>query len=516
MKISQSHLATLILAAIALGISACSQENNNNLALEKTKEVKQYSSSNSSDKSRRSLSPNFSCFNVNALGIKSWQNPKFIDAVKQLNPRILRVPGGNVANYWDWEKGGLIEDDSNLPAGLPDGFRSRKRREYTNSKLEDIKAGMDAIGATPLFVLNMISSDLESQLEMLRSAKELGMPVKYVELGNEFFFGNKNFRQAFPTPADYAKTASEWISAIKKEFPDAEISIIGATGGSQIRHSRIFHWNESLLNSALPKADAITIHRYHTHGLDQGKIEQETYPYFSAEDVPIILGQPFKKFQKLHNDRNFNLIPQNKKIWLTEYNLIEDIFFGKNKGKKPKVMGSWAHGMYALAMGMLFLEEPRIEFICNHVLVGNVRFGAIFRSKGSFLDLSETAVATPLSVSAAGSALRLLHDATEGMTAAQKIDFPNNPTLTGSDDFKYSALYGWMFTNDERSRAIIMNLSDRDINIDLSSLFSQTVNYEQISGDPRLLVTKPGILTENNGSASGTISLPAYSVTKLF
>jgi hypothetical protein len=87
--------------------------------------------------------------------------------------------------------------------------------------------------------------------------------------------------------------------------------------------------------------------------------------------------------------------------------------------------------------------------------------------------------------------------------------------LTGNDEFQYPALYGWMFSNGKDKNSIITNLSDRNIEIEISSLFNQAINYETISGSPRDLITKPGILKEEKGSIKETIILPPYSVTKL-
>jgi hypothetical protein len=341
------------------------------------------------------------------------------------------------------------------------------------------------------------------------------MPIKYIELGNEFYFDVPNYRRVFPTSADYAETASKWIAAIKQEFPAAEIALVGvaAKPKDSIRQQ---NWHKSLLYSAMHQADAVTLHIYSGHGLNSSIDSNSTYPFFTSEEVPIILGQPFRSWQTLQNNDQLKLIPDNKQIWITEYNLFENLFGKTNRGKQQRVMGSWTHGLYALIMSLLFLEDSRIAIACNHVLTGNSRFAAIFANKDSLLTpTDERIVVAPMSLSATGSTLSLLGEATSGMNVAQKINFSPLPTLVGKKNFEYPTLYGWMFHNEIHSQAIIVNLSNQNIKIDLEQLFSASVSYQQFSENPQTLITGTDVLKTKSGNVFPEINLPAYSVTKL-
>jgi hypothetical protein len=462
----------------------------------------------------RPLSENYSCFNVNSLLVKSWKNPEFWQAINQVNPKLLRIPGGTESNYWNWKKGGLIKNVRQEMSGYPIQFRN-KDLKYDASKLDNIKVGIKETNTTPIFVLNLATSTLESQLEMLRTAKNLGIPVKYIELGNEFYFDVPNYRGVFPTSADYAETANEWITAIKQEFPAAEIALVGVAPKPK-DSMRQKNWHKSLLSSAMYQADAVTIHIYNGHGLKSSIGSNSTYPFFTSEEVPIILGQPFRSWQKLQSNEQLNLIPDNKQIWITEYNLFENIFGKKNQEKQPRVMGSWTHGLYTLTMSLLFLEDSRIAIACNHVLTGNSRFAAIFANQKSFLNpTDENMMVAPMSLSATGLTLSLLGEATSGMNTAQKINFSPSPTLVGKKNFEYPALYGWIFRNDTHFQTIIINLSNQNINLNLEQIFSNSVNYQQFSQNPQALITGTQVLKTQNGTVFSEINLPAYSVTKL-
>ena len=462
----------------------------------------------------RPIKENYACFNVNSLLVKSWSNPDFVQAVNQVNPKLLRIPGGTESNYWDWQKGGLITNVREAMAGYPINF-SNKDLRYNASKLEDIQKGIQATNTVPIFVLNMATSNLESQLEMLRTAKALGMAVKYIELGNELYINVPNYRRAFPTSADYAATASKWIAAIKQEFPAVEIALIGVVSKSKSSFRRK-NWLKSLLYSAMHQADAVTIHIYNGYSLKSSIDPNSTYPFFTDEEIPIILGQPFRSWQNFQNNRQLELIPNNKQIWITEYNLFENIFGKRNRETQQRVMGSWTHGLYTLTQSLLFLEDSRVTIACNHVLIGNSRFAAIFRGTGSFVNPSDPNMKViPLSLTATGSTLSLLGEVTSDMTEAQKIQFSSSPTLVGKNNFKYPALYGWKFSNNEYSQGIILNLSARNININLEQLFSGSVSYEQLTENPRTLVTGSDSLKHYTGNIVSEITLPPYSVTKL-
>lgn len=464
----------------------------------------------------RSLSPDFMCYNVNSTQVANWSDPNFTTAVNDLNPAILRIPGGDVGNYWNWQRGGLIENTNSLPTGLP-FFLRFKARQYTASKLADFKAGLDGTNTEPIFVLNMLTSSLESQLQMLEAAADLGIEIKYVELGNEFYFNIPNYKTKFPNPRTYGLAAKTWTEAVKRKFPDAQVSVVGIVPTPD-KPARLQNWNKVMRGTGLKTADAITLHIYNDHGLDSQPDQTNSYPDFTNEEAAIILGEPFRNWQNLLNDSNYQAIPNNKQIWITEYNLFEDIFQNGNEQPMPRVAGSWAHGLSNLATSLLFLEESRIESICNHSLTESSIFGAILNTSDSFVNpADENMQATPMSLSATGSALSLLGQATQEMTTATSIEMISETQLNGKDGFDYPAIYGWQFSNDMEKTAVVINLSNQDKTIDVSALFDSP-SYQQLSGSPRALVNNSTVLTKTSDEATNPtnlIPLTAYSVTQI-
>lgn len=503
-------LASVVLSGLAIWSFSLERTESHRLHKDRSPKVNQASLSNST----RSLSPNFFCTNNNALRVTDWSDPNFVRAVNRLKPSMIRFPGGTVANYWDWHHGGLIEA---FREGKDDFFYSFsvKDSQFNDGTLRNFRQGLDLTNTEPVLVLNMSTSDLESQLEMLRTAKEEGLPIKYIELGNELYIDVEDNREIFPQPKDYAERASEWISAIKAEFPQAKIAVVGVIPSPK-KPERLQAWNQSLIPQTLSKADAIVLHIYAGHALGKKADNRQTYPFFDPADTKIILGQPFVKWQRVRDYPQFQLLPSDRQIWITEYNLFEDIFYGDGKGKKPKVMGSWAHGLFAITMSLLFLEESRVEFICNHQLINNFNFGSILPKTNSFIDpVTGLALAEPYSLSASGSALSMFGNAIDGMNQATAIEFDDAHTALGHNEFEYPTLYGWKFTNQKQQNSLILNLSNRYKTIEISSLIDRNARYETIFGSPRDLIAKPGTLKQKTGRANRTMILPPYSVTKI-
>jgi hypothetical protein len=128
-----------------------------------------------------SINDHFNGFNTQMMRGPSWRDTGFIEKVKQLHPKTIRYPGGTVASYWDWKTGWLME-------GIELKMDWERIRKNPNT-LDDLKFACDATGAQPILVLNMMNSDIAYQMEMLRYARKIGLPVKFIELDNELYLG---------------------------------------------------------------------------------------------------------------------------------------------------------------------------------------------------------------------------------------------------------------------------------------------------------------------------------------
>jgi hypothetical protein len=445
------------------------------------------------ENSTRALSPIFFGYNNGAEAIRDglWRDPAYQRAVAGLKPGTLRYPAGTVANYWDWEKAWFFPNDR---------FGMYKLAPTPN-RLEDFQQTLDAAGATPVFDLNLLTSNLDSQLAMLRHAQKLGLAIRYVELGNEFYLNWDDNARAFPTGADYARVCNRWIDAIKTEFPGALVAVVGAPPRSaSSKDARLAQWNAQLFAN-IRNADALTVHIYDNAGI--GKTDT-----FKSSDVPTMLGAPFSVWTQLQNE--LGKIPAGMQVWITEFNLMDH---------NAPTHGTWAHGLFVATESMLFLDNPKIALIEPHAISGNAIFGAVFSNErafnfgGDFISPNKQIKTTPLAPSAMGTTLALFAQATRDQTATQKIVFAPNPTVRGKTNNAYPTLLGRVFTSTGERSGIIINLSGDAYALNLGSLGFRS--FDQVYADPITLIATPRDVTRVTGTISSALTLPPYSVTRL-
>lgn len=154
-------------------------------------------------------------------------NANVLDSLKTLPLlNIFRYPGGEIANSFDW-RDGLPDDNTGRPCTL-----------------DDLRVLIDSVHCDILFVLNMLTKTLTDQLEMLSTAEDLGIPIKYVELGNELNSQDGPGHIKFPEPEDYADTAAVWMAAIKSEHPGVLVTVVGGNKPSWAGGRR---WNDVMI-----------------------------------------------------------------------------------------------------------------------------------------------------------------------------------------------------------------------------------------------------------------------------
>ena len=113
----------------------------------------------------------------------------------------------------------------------------------------------------------MLTSSLDEQIAMLEAAEQLGMSVRYVELGNELWDSRSVYPSIYPSGTDYAKAMNIWIPALRQRFGDIRIAVSGADPSdpffSDVFGERYRGWNSDVL-ATIQGADAIAIPPYWT------------------------------------------------------------------------------------------------------------------------------------------------------------------------------------------------------------------------------------------------------------
>lgn len=201
----------------------------------------------------------FTGYNLGAAALihPSWGKPEFNAALASLAPGMLRFPSGTYGSCWDWQTGQTVPPCAPTP---PNG-----------TTLDDFVGALRVTGAKPILMLNMVTADLNDQLQMLLTAQVAGVFTGgevMVELGNEFYFGQ--WASTFADGTEYGRTAARWMAAISASLPNATFAVVatpsfGATG------ARAAKWNGQVfaaLAAAGQTSYAVTMHEYHASALN--------------------------------------------------------------------------------------------------------------------------------------------------------------------------------------------------------------------------------------------------------
>ena len=430
---------------------------------------------------------------LNYLTKPSWGNQSFIDSVQKLNLQLIRYPGGTESQYFDWQTG------RSVPASLwTNGTLFNHSyigtAPHISYPLSELHYFYQQTGIKPVFCLNMLTKTLSNQIQMLQTAASLGIPVHYIELGNELYFNVTDFTNKYPNPIDYVlDVKNNWIPQLSSLFPNAKIAVIGSYDGlTDLNNNtvppRIYTWNDTLFAQNVG-ADGITFHYY---------IPPNTTT-LSNPNITQALAAPFKHWQTMKIN-TVDKVTNGMECWITEYNL--------NDGNQTtySIASSWTHGLYTAALFSQMLEEPKITMLLNHQITGSPAFASL----ASYTPFGDTLTNR---LTSEGNAMRLIHQAVKGNNTATKLNFSNNPTITVNTT-NYPSLIGWVFDNGADKELYLLNLSNTNLTLDLSSAITGTFEYEQISATNPLQkdITTQNLII-NKGFSNSSIQSLAYSLT---
>lgn len=453
-------------------------------------------------------------FGFNAQQIRGpvLSDKDFLKSVIELHPSVLRYPGGTVASFWDW-KAGWFKDE--IP--LKKDWREIRKNPI---RLEDLKSACEATQSQPLLVLNMCTSDLAYQMEMLRHAKKIGLEVKHIELDNELYIAEPIYTDRFSSGEAYAAEANKWIAAIKKAFPEIKIAVVGYSAkDSDFRKnkdgmSRSLNWNREVLTS-IQGADAMTFHLYGGTALnylkqpgdisgDEDKEPQELQAIFDrGTAAPYALGTPFSRWENAQS-YDLKLLPKGMKAWITEYNLFE---------REGVMAGTWMHGLYAATQTLLMLQSDQVELTCFHNLSSSAQFGAIFNSDQGFMRAVKQKPTMPYGLSASGHTLSWTGQAFSAADQYAMLKFADAPIMKGARSHAYESLLGVVCHKKDKQMLLVLNLSDQPIQVDISSILKNGGTWRHMHADPQIQVGQTNDITVKVGTIATTGTLPAYSIT---
>ena len=184
----------------------------------------------------------------------SWVDEVFNDSVATMYPDVLAFPPA--PDLWDWQNGWFYPQTT-LDTCCVDSISlnwGQLNAEIIEITPENFQNALNQIGAEGLYCLNMISSSISTQLADLNSAKNNGVNIERIRLGDEMGkAGNEHSISHYPTAEDYALTCNIYIDSIRQLLPNTKIAVSAGNFGNS--NPRAQYWNEALYNMNNP-ADA--------------------------------------------------------------------------------------------------------------------------------------------------------------------------------------------------------------------------------------------------------------------
>jgi hypothetical protein len=425
-------------------------------------------------------------------------NPEFLRAMGQLAPAILRYPGGNGANWFDLTSGMNIANPL-FPA--PHNSPNYNSAPFTFSAY---KTMLQAGHSQPSIVLNLLTAAMEPQIEALRAARNMGISLTRIELGNEYYLagleGGTQYAKVFPDAASYAKTAKQYASALKAAFPECRIGVpLIARASNRPREAT---WNDDLMKQIDSSIDAVIPHIYHDPPKDifGAKGERVTGDPLTTPGGPqtifsmALAPEPPKIIRRA-------LRGTDREVWITETNLRD--FAGS-------VANTWTHGLFLVLDLMELMYLPNLRQALVHSVIGGLMYEAITQPTRGAGENSADARAglKPCQLTATGLTCSLLMRAARGKTTASPLTFSPNPIQHAQQGVGVPALYGWSFG--DHTSAILINLSPSDATLALADGW-RGMQGTQVTADPSTFSD----WRIKNLTASLALALPAYSITML-
>jgi hypothetical protein len=402
---------------------------------------------------------------------------------------VLRIPGGTTSQWLDWHNGRFVE-----APGSPFAAVSRSRPAL---RMADWASIVRATRATPLWDLNVLTSNLRDQLAMLRRASRLGLPVRYIELGNELWNPLPPYPTRFPTGAAYGRAMNPWISALKRSFPDAIVAVSGAdeTASSPLTPlggARYATWNASLL-SAVRGEDAIAIHPY-------WNLPGSAVPGSDASATLLAGEEHWADFAR----ETVAALPAHVKVWLTEWNETSLLTTGGTQ--------IWAQALSVSAVALAQLVDRHITLSLLHDLVGGAANPQDFGTAKVFpLFTDGVGGSHILARTALGYAVPLVYSTLARARSVQRLRVLGAPQVGGRPGVTGVVVFG------HRLSALFVNLTGRSIRLRLPRSLSRPAVATSLHAPES---SQPGWAPRDRVARSkrtvyGSVVLPPYSLTRI-
>ncbi|OHX63911.1 choice-of-anchor D domain-containing protein [Flammeovirga pacifica] len=486
------------------------------------------------EKNKVTILPDMAGYNNNTTNlVDPWSNQGRRNTWVESSSPLIRFPGGTVSSYWDHRNERLfgMPNDNEIDIS-DDNLRPFVQRKHVinwvttfsrgSNPMTDLKLLYDEMNGETnvMFVLNMITPGADyyeklwgreinqnpesadwwammddrfaNAMAILEKAEANGIPVKYVEFGNEYFFGmgpsgsghsggaavepysagsssDRSLRGAFPGDGvSYASAVNNWSKKLKVKYPNIRLAATGSDANSD-NPSRRNDWNEKVISKLDREVvDAVSFHIY--GGVHEGEVNG------SGAD----LAKALKSLEEAWvYDSLRSKMPENIEYWFTEYDA--------SSNKSDDGEGSWGLGLATLFQANNWMKNGNLGLLAFH----------------QFADGGSNGRLTGF-----GRAYAMYSWASRFCTEAARL------TLDGANDIAdgIASVHGWKFSNNPQKteKYLFINYSGSEQTLQIDQIADLVGRNYQIASSNSLGSTSEPTLA--NGQIDGAVAMPAFSI----
>jgi hypothetical protein len=393
----------------------------------------------------------------------SWVDSTFNDSVATMYPNVLAYPPS--PGVWDWQNGWFYSQEF-LDTCCVDTISlswGQSNATVIDMPPETFQSALDQIGAEGLYCLNMISSTMSKQLADLHSARDNGVVLERLRLGDEMGkAGNEHSIAHFPTAEDYATACDIYIDSIRDLLPNTKIAVSAGNFGAS--NPRAQYWNDALY-AMTNKADAFRWSAFF--------YMKDADSLFTTKEL---LAYPFDQIPRYEQTRCFQDTTAN----LQDYELW--VGYGITDNTTDNIFSNrWSLVLMFSASHHVFLSNNLVEDI------------SMFNVGGIFENWDALDTQNNFRKRATGVFAAIWNKAKSGKNVATKIESPlsliDSATYYNNNNIPrtvgYPKLFGWRFENDStfESSVILTNISNDTLVVSIDNLLSDSVVWEKWHSD---------------------------------
>jgi len=288
---------------------------------------------------------------------KRW-NTALIDASDELNIPLLRFPGGELANTFQWR------DSIGAFAKRKPGLNFAGNSENYLFGVDEFIELCQKISTKAVVTLNLNSPDKElfGLIDYFRRHPQC--PVEYWELGNEVYAHGTSGSM---TVEQYAKRVRSLSKKLRARYRSIKLGAVFELSFQEAAWMKnvfpsLLTWNQTLIEKVATHIDFAVIHFYAPFDKDLFRTTENRLLLSSPE----VFERSFIEFKKLMNKHNSNM-----RYGVTEFNS----FFG-SKLFVSKNVSSTVSALYNSILIAKFAELD-VDFANYWSLVNNGEFGMI-------------------------------------------------------------------------------------------------------------------------------------------